>query len=67
MRRIPAGFKDGKRRKGDMYQGMEVAPGSWKRQGSRFSPWNLQRRMQPEDALILAQRDQFQSSDSQDH
>ena len=26
MRRIRAGFKDGKRRKGDMYQGMEVAP-----------------------------------------
>ena len=21
-----------------MYQGMEVAPGSWKRQGNRFSP-----------------------------
>ena len=38
MRRIQAGFKDRKRRKGDMYQGMEVAPGSWKRQGNRFSP-----------------------------
>lgn len=54
MRRIWAGFKDRKRRKAVMYQGMEVELGSWKRQGNRV-PWDLQRRMQPEDALILAQ------------
>lgn len=48
MRGIRAAFKDGKRRKAVMYQGMELEPGSWTRQGNRV-PWDLQRRMQPED------------------